>query len=74
MTQSKHPHPQTHAAALTGVDNPGQPYWKRAHHDWKFRVAVVLMLVGMAIYIATLDLSTAPVGVQPPAQPGQMVP
>ena len=37
-----------------------RPYWKRAHHDWKFWVAVFLMLLGMGVYIVTLDLSVQP--------------
>jgi hypothetical protein len=38
----------------------GIPYWKRAHHDWKFWIAVLLMLLGMAIYVKTNDLSVRP--------------
>ena len=36
------------------------PYWKRAHHDWRFWVALVLMLAAMLIYVMTDDLSIAP--------------
>jgi len=38
----------------------GIPYWKRAHHDWKFWVAILLMLVAMVIYVKTNDLSVRP--------------
>ena len=34
------------------------PYWKRAHHDWKFWVVLVFMLAAMVIYVMTLDLQT----------------
>ncbi len=37
-----------------------RPYWKRAHHDWRFWVALVLMLVAMFIYLMTDDLSIVP--------------
>ena len=37
-----------------------RPYWKRAHHDWRFWVALVLMLAAMLIYVMTDDLSIAP--------------
>jgi hypothetical protein len=38
----------------------GIPYWKRAHHDWKFWLAILLMLVAMIIYVKTNDLSVRP--------------
>ena len=38
----------------------GIPYWKRAHHDWKFWVAILLMLAAMVIYVKTDDLSVRP--------------
>ena len=38
------------------------PYWKRAHHDWRFWVGVVLMLVAMTIYVGTNNLSSVPSG------------
>ncbi|MBU2493039.1 MAG: hypothetical protein KJ571_10485 [Bacteroidetes bacterium] len=37
-----------------------KPYWKRIHHDWKFWVAIFLMLAAMFIYIRTNDLSVRP--------------
>ncbi|MCX6170244.1 MAG: hypothetical protein NTX65_12935 [Ignavibacteriales bacterium] len=37
-----------------------KPYWKRAHHDWKFWVAILLMLVAMFIYVKSNDLSMRP--------------
>jgi hypothetical protein len=37
--------------------NSGQdrqpPYWKRVHRDWKFWVALSLMLVAMVVYVMT---------------------
>jgi len=37
-----------------------RPYWKRAHHDWKFWAALVLMLTAMLIYVMTDDLAFVP--------------
>ncbi len=37
-----------------------RPYWTRAHHDWKFWVALVLMLTAMFIYLMTDDLAFVP--------------
>lgn len=37
-----------------------QPAWRRMHRSPFFWVAVVFILVGMTIYIATGNLSTAP--------------
>ena len=34
---------------------------KKIHHDWRFW-AVVLMLVGMAVYVVTFDESLEPGG------------
>ena len=41
-------------------NQPHIPYWRRAHHDWKFWLAIVLMLIAMMVYIGTLDLSIRP--------------
>ena len=29
------------------------PYWKRAHHDWRFWTVLLLMLVAMVFYVVT---------------------
>ncbi len=39
------------------VNHSDRPYWQRAHHDWKFWVAIVLMLVAIGIYVGTVDLA-----------------
>jgi hypothetical protein len=46
------------------------PYWRRAHHDWRFWVALVLMLMAMLIYVMTDDLSFVPHIRARPAQSG----
>ena len=37
-----------------------RPYWTRAHHDWKFWVALFLMLAAMVIYVMSEDLAFRP--------------
>ncbi len=38
----------------------GTPYWKRAHHDWKFWLAMVLSFAAIAMYVMSNDLSRIP--------------
>ena len=37
-----------------------RPYWRRAHHDWKFWVALSLMLAAMVIYVMSDNLAFRP--------------
>jgi hypothetical protein len=36
------------------------PYWKRAHRDWRIWFCVVLMLAAMFIYVMSDDLAWRP--------------
>ncbi|HEX4054584.1 MAG TPA: hypothetical protein VHX86_10000 [Tepidisphaeraceae bacterium] len=65
MDEPKQGHPHTEYKGDGGPSR--QPYWKRAHHDWKFWAALVLMLVAIAVYVGTNDLSFRPHG--PPQHP-----
>ena len=65
MNENKHEHPHTEYKHEHGHDR-GR-YWRRAHRDWKFWVALVAMLVAMGIYLRTNDLSVRPHGA--PQQP-----
>jgi len=38
---------------------PG-PYWRRAHRDWRFVAAVILMLVAITTYVMTMNLAWRP--------------
>ena len=38
------------------------PYWQRAHHDWRFWLAFVLMLAAITIYVLSYDLAFLPRG------------
>jgi|HubBroStandDraft_6_1064221.scaffolds.fasta_scaffold679784_2 hypothetical protein len=35
-------------------------YWRRAHHDWRFWAALVLMLVAITIYVLSDNLALLP--------------
>ncbi len=32
------------------------PYWKRAHRDWRVRVAAVIMALAMVVYVLSGNL------------------
>ena len=49
--QSHHPHREPVNAL---------PYWKRAHQDWRFWVALVLMFLAMTVYILSDNLAFVP--------------
>ena len=36
------------------------PYWKRAHHDWRFWVVVFLMFAGIILYVVSDNFSFRP--------------
>lgn len=60
MTHDKQPQPHSHSELHREEGGSQGPYWKRAHHDWKFWIALGLMLTAMGVYITTLDLSVVP--------------
>jgi hypothetical protein len=62
MDEPKQGHPHTSYES----EHPHKPYWKRIHHDWKFWIAIGVMLIAMLIYVETNDLSLKPGS--PPAQ------
>ena len=37
-----------------------RPYWKRAHHDFRFWVGLILMLTAITIYVLSDDLAFLP--------------
>jgi hypothetical protein len=45
---------------MNAAGDDRRPYWKRAHHDWKFWVAMVMMLAALAMYVVSNDLSRVP--------------
>lgn len=64
MNNTERPHP-------IGENHGGHiPYWKHAHHDWRFWFGLIAMLVAITVYVGTNDLSMAASGQQkklPPA-------
>ncbi len=43
-----------HGGANSDSTQPNHgPYWKRAHHDWRFWVAAILIFTAMTIYVLT---------------------
>jgi hypothetical protein len=60
MSESKrsHRHDGEH---VHHSDHPGErPYWRRAHRDWKFWIALSLMLAAIVIYVMSDDLMFRP--------------
>ena len=47
-------------SARQSVHPSHHPYWKRAHHDWRFWLGLVLMLAAIAIYVMSDDLAFLP--------------
>jgi len=43
-----------------GLPHDHNPYWKRAHRDWRFWVGVVLMLTAMTIFVMSENLAFRP--------------
>jgi hypothetical protein len=57
MNDSTH---QGHGSGHNSFHESQRPYWKRAHHDWRFWVAVSLMLAAMIIYVMSDDFVWLP--------------
>ena len=60
MSESNYGHPGNEGPERDPVHHDHRPYWKRAHHDWRFRVAVILMFAAMIIYVMSDDLALRP--------------
>ncbi|MGP0071348.1 MAG: hypothetical protein ACLPWF_05365 [Bryobacteraceae bacterium] len=43
-----------------GSDHAPDPYWKRAHRDWRIWVALFFMLAAITIYVLSDDLAFLP--------------
>ncbi len=47
------PHPKGH--------HPDhRPYWRRAHRDWRFWIAVFFIGTALFVYVTSVDLSLVP--------------
>ncbi len=70
MNSTEHPH-----SIGDGHHSHGQtPYWRRAHHDWRFWFGLIAILVAIAVYVGTNDLSMVPSGRQKQMPTGSRVP
>jgi uncharacterized membrane protein len=67
-TEHLHPNGESHHS------HGHTPYWRRAHHDWKFWFGLFVMLVAIGIYVGTNDLSMVPSGRQKQMPAGSRVP
>jgi hypothetical protein len=59
MSESTHTHHEQ-GPHLGGVHHDHRPYWKRAHRDWRFWVAVFFIGAALFIYVTSVDLSLVP--------------
>jgi hypothetical protein len=37
-----------------------RPYWKRAHHDWRFWIGMFLMLSALTVFVLSDNLAFLP--------------
>jgi hypothetical protein len=44
------------------VERAPSPYWKRAHHDWRFWAGLVLTFAAIMIYVMSDNLAFLPHG------------
>lgn len=49
-----------HTTIHHNVPAAARPYWKRAHHDWRFWVALVITFAAIAMYVISDNLAFAP--------------
>ena len=43
--------------SIQSIGDRHLPYWKRAHHDWKFWFAMVMMFLAIGMYVMSDDLA-----------------
>jgi hypothetical protein len=57
MNEGKHSSHQHGTPARESVHHEPDPYWKRAHHDWRVWVGLFFMLAAITIYVLSNNLS-----------------
>jgi hypothetical protein len=70
MKETKHSSHQQGTPARNSVRHEPDPYWKRAHHDWRVWAGLLFMFAAIAIYVMSNDLSFFPRGQPRPALSG----
>jgi hypothetical protein len=61
MDENKHSH-GNEGPERESVPHSHVPYWKRAHHDWRFWVGLVLMFAAITIFVLSDNLAFLPHG------------
>lgn len=61
--QSSHQHG---TPARESIRHEPDLYWKRAHKDWRFWIAFILMFAAITIYVMSDNLAFLPHGPRPP--------
>jgi hypothetical protein len=62
--------PGDHAHGGPNADNihhEHRPYWKRAHHDWRFWAAAFFIFAAMIIYVLSVEFVVRPNNAPPPS-------
>jgi hypothetical protein len=60
MTYIKQTHHSQEVPDSGTVQQSNRPYWKRAHQDWRFWIALLLMIAAMIIYVVSEDFAWLP--------------
>ena len=60
MTYIKQTHHSQEVPDSGIVQQSNRPYWKRAHKDWRFWIALLLMIGAMIIYVVSEDFAWLP--------------
>lgn len=60
IVESKHHNRGNEGSEGARIPHVPRPYWRRAHHDWRFWIGLVLMLVAISIYVLSENLAFLP--------------
>jgi len=60
MSESNYGNPGNEGPERGPVHHDPPPYWKRAHHDWRVWVGLVVMFAAIAIYVVSDNLALIP--------------
>ena len=60
MNDGKQSHNSHGESDSDSVRKMQRPYWKRAHHDWRFWIALLLMIAAMIVYVVSEDFAWLP--------------
>jgi hypothetical protein len=66
MNEEEHSSHQHGKPARESIQHNPDPYWRRAHRDWKMWVGLFFMMAAITIYVMSNDLSFFGERRQPP--------